>query len=331
MIAHIENFTNQIEDGIKLASNVLVQEPENDIFNIVICGMGGSGIGGSIVKSILQDELEIPVLLVKTYDLPNFVNPNTLVICSSFSGSTEETISCYLQAKDRNAKVLCITSGGKLEGLAKQNRDDLILIPSVISSPRANIGYSIIFLLTALEKYNLISNSYLIEFGNLIKLLSQNNESIKQLAKSLSESFESKNIFIYSDDRFAPIIVRCQQQINENSKHFCHVNAFPEFNHNELVGWEYPVEMYNNSIVVFVKTDFDHPRVNKRMEICSDVFKNKNVHVKVVNSNGSSFLEQSFYIINLFDYVSVYLAEKNNVNPVSIEVIDLLKNKLSNE
>ena len=147
-------------------------------------------------------------------------------------------------------------------------------------------------------------------------------------AKYAKEYYQKLPIF-YSDDRFSPVIVRNQQQINENSKQLCHINVFPEFNHNELVGWVFPEELYKNSVVTIFKSDFDHARVNKRMEICHKVFVDKAHKVIEINAKGASFIEQAYYVIHLFDFVSVDLAELNKIDAGPVAIIDYLKGSLA--
>ena len=167
----VQDLPNQLKHALEVSKEMRITESENDIYNIVICGLGGSGIGGALAQSITHDEIKLPIITVNTYDIPEFVGPNTLVICSSFSGNTEETVSAYHQAKDKGAKICCITSGGKIRFLADTNNDDLAILPNHISSPRANIGYSVVQLLHVLNAYNFISNSFIIEIENTLQLL----------------------------------------------------------------------------------------------------------------------------------------------------------------
>ena len=322
------DLPNQLKDALVVSKEMRISSSENDIYNIVICGLGGSGIGGAIAQSILHDEIKVPVITVNTYDIPEFVGPNTLVICSSFSGNTEETVSAYHQAKDKGAKICCITSGGKIRFLADTNNDDIAILPNHISSPRANIGYSLVQLLFVLEAYNFISDSFKIEIENAYKLLESDSENIQSIAKTLAESYKDKLPILYSDDRFHSIAIRNKQQINENAKHICKVNKFPEFNHNELVGWEFPKKQYHDSVVTYLMTEFDHPRVELRMNICKSIFEEKGARVLEVKAKGNSFIEQVYYVIHLFDLASCDLAALNNVNSTSIDVIDYLKESL---
>lgn len=324
----VKGLPDQLKDALKVSQEMRITTSENDIFNIVICGLGGSGIGGSIVQSITQDEIKTPIITVNTYDIPEFVGPNTLVICSSFSGNTEETVSAYHQAKDKGAKLCCITAGGKIRFLADTNEDDLALLPHHIKSPRANIGYSVVQLLHVLEAYGFITDSFKIEIENAYRLLEKETESIEANAKELAVEYKDKLPILYSDDRFFSVAIRSQQQINENGKQLCHANKFPEFNHNELVGWEYPKKVYHDSVVTYLMTEFDHPRVELRMNICKPIFEKQGAKVIEVQAKGSSFIEQVYYIIFLFDHVSCDLADLNNVEAAPVAIIDHLKESL---
>ena len=324
----VQDLPNQLKHALEVSKEMRISPSENDIYSIVICGLGGSGIGGEIIKSVTQDEIKLPIITVNTYDIPEFVGPNTLVICSSFSGNTEETVSAYHQAKDKGAKICCITAGGKIRFLADTNNDDLAILPHHISSPRANIGYSVVQLLHVLEAYNFISNSFMVEIENAYRLLEKEQDDIQKLSKELADSYKDRLPILYTDDRFFSIAVRSQQQINENGKQFCHLNRFPEFNHNELVGWKFPKKIYHDSVVTYIKTDFDHPRVDLRMNICKPIFEENANKVVEIQAKGTSFIEQAYYIIHLFDFVSCDLAFLNNVDPTEIKNIDYLKESL---
>jgi len=328
MIEYVKDLPNQLKDALKVSADIRLTSSENDIYSIVICGLGGSGIGGAIVQAIVQDEIKIPILTVNTYDVPEFVGPNTLVICSSFSGNTEETISAYHQAKDKGAKICCITAGGKLRFLADTNNDDLAILPHHISSPRANIGYSVVQLLFVLEGYKFISNSFKIELSNAVKLLEKEQDNIVIKAKEIATHYRDHLLIFYSDDRFNAVATRNQQQMNENAKHLCHVNRFPEFNHNELVGWRNPKKILHGSVVTYFKTDFDHPRTLLRMDICKPILEKECAKLIEVKAIGASFIEQVYYTIHLFDFVSCNLAELNNIDADGIEIIDYLKESL---
>lgn len=325
----IEDFSAQLRDALTIGQKASVQPAAQEIRNIVIAGLGGSGIGGSVVASLLKDELKVPVVVCKDYDIPAFVDGYTLFVASSFSGNTEETVSALEKALKADAQCVSVTSGGTINKMVKDNNMDVINIPGESKSPRANIGYSVIQLLYMFHYKGLISKNFESEVSRLADLLDSEESAIRERAEKLANGMKGYLPILYTDSRMYPIAIRIQQQINENGKHFCHVNEFPEMNHNELVGWEHPEQVLNDSKVYFLHTSYDNPRVKERFKICREVFSQKAASVHDIEAKGQSILEQSFYLIHLTDWVSYFLAQANSVDPFPVTVIDHLKNELT--
>lgn len=325
----IEDFSKQLSESLQIAENAKLSEAKAPIHNVVIAGLGGSGIGGNLVQAFTLDSINVPINITKTYEIPGFVNENTLFIACSFSGNTEETTSAVAKAIAKGAKIVCVTSGGKLGEIAASNSLDVINIPGRSNSPRASIGYSIVQLLTIFNFFGLIKNNHWNDIKSTIALLDAENTNILAHAKDLAQKMEGRLPILYADSRLEAVIVRTQQQINENSKQLCHVNVFPEMNHNELVGWVYPKDLLTKSLVVMVLSDSDHERVGMRMDICRSIFRERGAEVVDLKAKGNGIIEQSFYLIHLLDWVSFFLAEINNVDPFPVEVINFLKAELS--
>lgn len=326
----IEDFPQQLQNAITLGEKLQLKHQSSEIRNIVIAGLGGSGIGGSLVKSLVSHEIKLPIEVIKGYDLPAFVNSNTLVIASSYSGNTEETLQVVDQAMRVNAKIACITSGGKLLELAKTEDFDLAQIPVTEPiCPRANLGYSLVQLLYLLMEYCLISNNYASQLKKSVNLLQNSRFAIKSEAREIANELVGKLPMIYADEIFGALSIRFQQQINENAKQFAHVNVFPEMNHNELVGWIHPANLLKNSAVLFIKSSFNNPRNEKRMEVCEPIFRTMTNDIIDIKAKGDSLLEQFIYLIHLTDWISYYLSEKNNVDAFEIGVINHLKGELA--
>lgn len=325
----IENFPKQLVHALQIGKDATITPPKHNIKNIVIAGMGGSGIGGSLLEKLTAGDLSVPIIISKSYTLPHFVDQHTLFIASSFSGNTEETLSALEKAIQKKAKIVNITSGGLLLALSEKHQFDVIQIPGETKCPRAHVGYSIIQLFYVLYHLDLIQNKFLKEFEKTIALLEDQKENIQQEAIQIAKNLHGFVPVIYADDKLLPIAIRFQQQINENAKHFCHVNAFPEMNHNELVGWVYPASFFEMSKVILFRTNFDEERVKLRMDICKDIFLEKADSVYELHAYGDSFLEQCFYLLHLTDWVSFYLALENKVDPFPVELIDYLKSKLA--
>lgn len=326
----IADFPAQLQDAIRLGEKLTTTYQSAEIRNIVIAGLGGSGIGGSLVKSLVNQELKVPLEVIKGYDLPAYVNSSTLLIASSYSGNTEETLLVVEAARRNNAKIACITSGGKLLALANDENFDRAVIPVTEPiCPRANLGYSLVQLLYLLMEYRLIDKNYARFLKESVSLLQNNRFGIETEAKKIATKLENKLPIIYCDEIFGALSVRFQQQINENAKQFAHVNVFPEMNHNELVGWVYPKNVLKDSVVILLQSSFNHARNAKRMEVCEPIFRKAADEVLHLEAKGDSLLEQFIYLIHLTDWISYFLAEKNNVDAFEIDVINLLKNELA--
>ncbi len=324
----IDGFGAQLSEALEIASKATLSKPSQPIYNIVIAGMGGSGIGGNLVTTLTANDISCPITLCKSYDIPAFVGSNTLFIACSFSGNTEETIDTTKKALKTGAKIVCITSGGKLGELASANKLDTINIPGRSGSPRASIGYSFVQLLHIFHAFGLTKSAYTSELEASIKLI-EDQDGVKQVAKALAGQMKDKFVFLYGDTKLEAVLIRTQQQIAENSKHISHVNVFPEMNHNELVGWKYPEGIYANAMVVLARTSFEHPRNSIRMEVCKGIFKEHVKETVELVAKGESFTEQSIYLIHLLDWTSFFLAELNNVDPFPVDVINYLKVELA--
>ncbi len=320
----VEGFSAQLQEALDIAHKAVLTK-KNNIQNIIVTGLGGSGIGGTILSELIQDECSIPVLVNKDYFLPAYVNSNTLVIISSYSGNTEETVSAMKQAITKKAQVVCITSGGKIKELADQNNFDTIIIPGG-KPPRSCIGYSLVQLLKVIEFNEFVKTNLLAQVETSITLLNKENTSIKNEAMTIAKLLVDKLTVIYSLGTCEGVAVRFRQQINENSKMLCWHHTLPEMNHNELVGWTTKNE---NIAVVTFKTSFDYERTIKRYEICKELFSKYSSSVTDITAKGNSKLEQYLYLINIGDWISCYIADIRNIDPIEVDVITNLKNELA--
>jgi glucose/mannose-6-phosphate isomerase len=325
----IEGFTRQLSDALRIGKEVDLSRQGTDIRNVLITGMGASGIGANLVESLTFGKIPIPITVCKGYSIPQFVSPHTLFIACSYGGNTEETISAIQHAMLKRAHIICITSGGKILELARENNFLHIRLPEGYASPRATIGYMIISLLTALYDTNLIGAAFKKETENSIEYLDRSEKAIQAEAELIAKKLKGKLPFIYCDGRLLAMATRFQHQLNENAKQIAHVNTFPEMNHNELVGWRFPENILLQAQVIYLYSDHDHERVEKRLEICRSVFEKRSHPIIDIVAEGASLLEQYYYLIHLTDWISYYLAKENQIDPDPIEVIDYLKGELA--
>ncbi len=324
----IEGFTRQLSDALRIGQAVDLVRQGTDIRNVLITGMGGSGIGANLVESLTFSRIPIPITVCKGYNIPQFVSPHTLFIACSYSGSTEETLAAVQKAMLKRAHIICITSGGRLLELAKEYNFYYIQLPHC-ESPRAMLGYMIVSLLYALYHTNLIGAAFIKETENAVEYLDRGEKAIQSEAELIAKKLKGKLPFIYCDGRLEAMATRFQQQLNENAKQLAHVNTFPEMNHNEITGWRFPETVLQQAQVVYLYSDHDHERVEKRLEICREIFEKRSNPIIDIVAEGASLLEQYYYLIHLTDWISFFLAKENDVDPDSGETVAFLKGELA--
>ena len=321
----VQDFPLQLQEALIIGKNHRFITPAREFSNIVVTGLGGSGIGGSIVQNYVFDKLKMPFIVNKDYFLPAFVNKNTLVIACSYSGNTEETLMALQQAKKKGASIICVTSGGKVAEYAGSKKLDCILVPAGMP-PRACLGYSLVQLLGILYNFGLIPNNYDREIKAAIKLLKTNTADIQKKAMTVAKKMQGKLPIIYSAAAIEGVAIRFRQQVNENSKLLAWHGAIPEMNHNELVGWR---DDASDKVVVILRDQDDFSRVQARMEIGKKIAKKYNPTILEIYSEGKTYWERIFYLIHLTDWVSVFLADLRDVDATEVRVIDYLKGELA--
>lgn len=326
---YIEGFTRQLSDALKISEKIDLVRPGSDIRNVVIMGMGGSGICANLVESLTFGRIPIPITVYKSYNIPQFVSPHTLFIACSYSGNTEETIAALNKALLKRAQCIAIASGGKLLDIAREFNLFYIQLPGGSDSPRAMLGYNMIALMSLLYHTNLIGAAFIKETENAIEFLNRGVKGIQSEAELIAKKLKGKLPVIYCDNRLQAMALRFQQQLNENAKQIAHINTFPEMNHNELVGWRFPENLMPMMQVIYLYSDHDHERVEKRMEICRDIFEKKSNPIIDVIGEGASLLEQYYYLIHLTDWISLYLAKENDIEPDPLESVIYLKAELN--
>ncbi len=321
----ISNFSKQLTEAINIGCNANLSPSMQKISNVLICGLGGSGIGGSIVSELVIANANVPINVSKGYFIPAFVNENTLVIISSYSGNTEETLNCMELAIAKKAKIVCVTSGGKVQELAKSNGYDCIMIPGGMP-PRSCLGYSLTQLFFILDFHKIITNDFKAELEAAIKLIDQEENNIITEAKNIAKKLKDKTPVIYATTYNEGIAIRFRQQLNENAKILCWHHIIPEMNHNELVGWTQKND--NLSVLIFLDKD-EYSRNMARVEINKEIIKKYAFNITEIYSKGISAIEKAIYFIHLGDWISVLLAEFRGVDAVEVNVINHLKSALS--
>jgi glucose/mannose-6-phosphate isomerase len=325
MKALVEAFPQHLREALAIGRAAQFTVTNKTFSNIVISGLGGSGIGGKIVSQLVADHSALPIVCTNDYVLPAFVSAQTLVIISSYSGDTEETVAAFHEAKAKGAEIACITSGGKIGAFAKEQGLNCIFIPGG-NPPRAMFGYSAIQQFYVLAAYGIIDYSFEKQVESSIALLESNIETIREQSRSIAEKIVDRIPVLYSEAMYEGVAIRWRQQINENSKMLCSHHVFPEMNHNELVGW---TGGDNRVAVVILRNTDDHPRSQMRMEICKKLMGEKCDTILEAWSMGNNRIERSLYLIHLGDWLSIDLAELRHEDAVAIPAIIFLKNELS--
>jgi len=337
MLDLILKFPAQCRDAFRIGNNFVVPQSyrQTQFKNMVFSGLGGSAIGADLIRSYLSDELKIPLLVSRDYTISNFVDKDTLFFACSYSGNTEETLASYDEAKKRGAKILAISSGGKLEAKAKEDGVPFISIPKGYP-PRVALGYAFFPWLVVLSKLGFIEDKGK-DIEEAISTLEGLRDSalkpevktVKNPAKKIAEALFGKYVIIYAANKyFDSVITRFRGQLEENSKILASTHVFPEMNHNETVGWENPAKLLKDFAVLFLRDKSEHPRVAKRMEITVGIIRKK-AKVVEVRSKGGSLLSRMFYLVYMGDFTSYYLAILNKRDPTPVEIVTYLKGELA--
>ncbi|MBR9675561.1 bifunctional phosphoglucose/phosphomannose isomerase [Candidatus Woesearchaeota archaeon] len=315
--AVFRNFSEQIYKGVASAANINIIE---EINKIVICGMGGSALPGYLLKQYLYD-IPIPIFVVEDYDLPSYVDKETLVFAVSYSGNTEETISAYKQAIKSGAKTIAISSGGKLKELCEINKTPLI---SVIPSYAPRQAYGILFfpMLKVLENSKIIPE----ENENIKKLLlALKKTNFEDMGRTLANRLLNKTPLIYASSSLGVAAWKWRINLNENTKILAFSNVFPALDHNELNGFDQVIGDY---YVIILRDEKESKKLAKRIEATKKLIKEKGVQVTEVGITGDCYLTRLFSAILIGDWATYYLSIMYEKNPYSTPMIDKLKELL---
>ncbi len=320
------DFPNQLQEALIIGKHhKFTASADKKFSNVVVTGLGGSGIGASIVQNFVFDKLELPFVVNKDYFIPAFVNKHSLVIVCSYSGNTEETLMAMHQAIEAKATIVCITSGGAIAALADKENLDCILVPGGMP-PRACLGYSLVQILFTLAHFGLLNNDFEKQITAAVHQLRESSEQIQEKATALSKAIFGKLPIVYASSFYEGVAVRFRQQLNENSKMLGWQGVIPEMNHNELVGWR---DNADDKVVILLRNTDDFERVQTRMEINKQVFEKHTSNIIEIYSEGNSYFEKAFYLIHITDWISVILADLRQLDATEVNVIDFLKSSLA--
>ncbi len=336
----IEKLPDQISQVASETGLIKVPLEYGKISQIVINGMGGSNVGAGIIKSVFAGELKVPINITPGYQVPAYVDKNTLYLLSSYSGNTEEPLSVLGEVKKKKAKILAITANpeGTLARLAKRNS-----IPAYITSPRHNpsgrpnygIGYSITGMLSLLAKIKLFEFNHseirkiIADLRKKNKILKSSANTRKNPAKQIAQKLSGKKIIVVAAEFLTGNLRVLRNQLCENGKNFASYLTIPELNHYAMEGLSHPLSNQENLVFLFLDSSFYHPRIKKRSSLTKDVVRKNKIKYVEYKLKGSSKLEQSFELLQLGSWISYYLAILNKENPSKISWVDYFKKKLA--
>lgn len=333
MLSVVEQTPEMFLEAYELSQKTSLRKIKK-VREAVVAGMGGSAIAGNIVSDLLLGRSAVPIHVNRGYKLPAFAGKETLVFALSYSGNTEETLSAVKEANRCGAKVVCITSGGKLKEIAESNKYPIFLIPSGYE-PRAALPYLLVPLLKSLEEIGIVSG-LLDGIKKSVELLRKlrgeygadkplRANPVKQLAKKLLGRVP---IIFASQGTTEAVGLRVKTQFNENSKVTALFNVFPELNHNEIVNLSALNREEHNFCLLFLRHEGDHERIKKRMEVTKSLIGMQLGGVNEIYAQGKSDLDRVLSLIYFGDFLSIYLAVLGGVDPTPVEVISRLKKEL---
>ena len=336
MFGSIWNFPDNIIEAMKIGSSIVLQNDFSKVEKVIVAGMGGSAIGGDVTGALIENELDIPFIVIRGYQLPNWVDDRTLVICSSYSGDTEETLSAFDDAQSRNALICSITTGGTLVDKCLSSGCDVINIPDGLQ-PRAALAFSFVPMLYLLKKVGKISSESISWLSKSAKLLKDVREgySIDDQSNptwSLAQKIKYRLPIIYTgSERLNPVAIRLKGQLCENGKMLAYNNSLPEMNHNEIEGWENNKELFEQYYIIWLKDKDDHGRVKLRQKATRKILRKNGVKQSVLKMNEKSFSERFLHMIHYGDWLSYWCAIAHESDPGLVEKIIQIKKKLASE
>ncbi|HUQ17519.1 MAG TPA: bifunctional phosphoglucose/phosphomannose isomerase [Candidatus Saccharimonadales bacterium] len=332
MLDRVKELPQQVRDAWKIAQAATLPPHFGDVRNITVLGMGGSAIGGEFAGALLLDELKVPLAVHRDYGLPAYVGRDSLVIASSFSGNTEETLSGLEEARKRGARIIGITTGGRVAELAKTYGFPLITF-DYKAQPRAALGYSLAMVLGVLSKLGFVKDAGAEidqALADLAKLEERVHEGAKTNdAKKLAIQLYGKVPVAFGAGVMGVMARRVKDQWNENAKNWAAYDVMSELNHNAVVGFPHPPAAREALVVLLLRSARDNARHQVRFEVTRELLDQANIPHHTLEFPGSSMLSEVLQMVLFTDYVSFYVALLNGADPSPVKSIDYLKDRLA--
>src|SRR5437868_497526 len=311
MLESIKGLADQVRDGWKIATSASLPPAYADVRNITVAGMGGSAIGGDLAAALLANELRIPMAVHRDYGVPAYVGRDSLVIASSYSGNTEETLSAFEAARQRGAKLLVLTTGGKVAELGRAAGHPVVTF-SYKAQPRAALGYSLSLVLGALYRLGLVrdlASDIDAALSDLAKIEERVHEGARSNdAKKMAVELYGRVPFMYGAGVMGVMARRVKGQFNENGKNWSAFDVMSELNHNAVVGFPHPPVAKDALTVLFLRSDRDNPRHKVRFDVTAELLDRAGVPHKTLKFSGQSMLSEVLQMTMFTDYVTFYVA-----------------------
>jgi len=323
----------QVQQAYKAAAEIELED-FGEVSGIAVAGMGGSAIGSDVVAASYEDQLGSPMVTIRGYHLPRWISSRSLVFVVSYSGNTEETISCMDEALERGCHIICVSTGGRVGKIARERGLPLVEVPNSLQ-PRAAMGWLSVPIAACLEGLGLLGsveehvNETAAVLAQLRDLYGPDNPAESNPVKQLATELENLIPVIYGAELTETAALRWKCQINENSKALAFHNRFPELDHNEIVGWERPPALLKSYRIIYLKDEQSHPQNHKRMDVTADLIKDHVGSIREYATTGKSRLARILSSTYLGDYLSLYLAILYGIDPSPVERIENLKKRLA--
>lgn len=334
MLNQLREFPEQCQRAWEKVAKFTLPKEYAGINKVIILGMGGSAIAGDVIRRLALMESKVPVWVIRDYNLPSFVDENTLIIASSYSGNTEETLSAFTESFKTPAKKLAITTGGKLKKLAEEQGIPIFII-GYQAPPRVAFPHSFIPLVGISQKLGIFKGKSA-DLQESLKILKKQTRDLEattpltsNLAKQLATKLQGRIPVIYGAGLLSEVAQRWKTEFNENSKSWSFYELLPELNHNAISGYKFPTQAKERILVLFLRSSLLHPRILLRYEATAELLAKEGYACEFVEATGKNPLSQMMSLILLGDYTSFYLAILNKIDPTPVEAVDFIKNYLN--
>ena len=335
MMGQIAGLPKQIERAWDYARLLELPDKHADIFSFIVVGIGGAAMSGDFLRAIVAHTAQIPVVVVRGYELPAFVGPDSTVVGVSHSGNTEETITLFEEAIDRGAKPIIVTSGGHLATLSVTHRAPLVNYSVAGAKPRTAVGYMFMSLLGIARAVHLtrgmdepvteavaVLQEARAAFGPDVR-------AADNPAKQMAREFAGKIPLIYAAGFLEPVTLWWKEQLGANAKTSAIIDSPPELNHTSVLGYAHPAGNAGRLAAVQLRSSYDHPRVALHWQVTTDLLEQSGIACGIVTVKGQTRLAQMLWCISLGDWVSYYLALLNGVDPTPEAALAYMKQTLT--